>query len=242
MHRLYPREDVDVTPVDLATVYAYPHRLDRPWVRANMVSSIDGAGSVDGHSAGLSSAPDKQIFALLRALADVVLVGAGTVRAEGYGPGRIRAEYAPLRVSRDQAADIPIAILSQSLDLDLSTALFRESRPIVITSAAADPARLERLSDVADVVVAGAQHVDLALAMSALRDRGLRRVLCEGGPHLLGDLVHAGLLDELCLSLSPLITAGTASRIVAGDDVPAVMALRSLLEDSGVLFARYVRA
>ena len=78
--------------------------------------------------------------------------------------------------------------------------------------------------------------------MSALRDRGLRRVLCEGGPHLLGDLVPAGLLDELCLSLSPLIAAGIAPRIVAGDDVHASMTLRSLLEDSGVLFARYVRA
>lgn len=242
MRQLYPPAPTDAAPLDVATVYAYPHRLDRPWVRANMVSSIDGAGSVDGHSAGLSSPPDKQIFSLLRAQADVVLVGAGTARAEGYGPGRIRAEYAPLRASREQPADVPIAIVTQSLDLDLSSALFRESRPIVVTSAAADATRLERLSDVADVVVAGEQHVDLEAAMSALRDRGLRRVLCEGGPHLLGDLVQAGLLDELCLSLSPLITAGTAPRIVAGDDVHASMTLRSLLEDSGVLFARYVRA
>ena len=87
MRQLYPPAHSDAAPLDLATVYAYPHRLDRPWVRANMVSSIDGAGSVDGHSAGLSSPPDKQIFALLRAQADVVLVGAGTARAEAYGPG-----------------------------------------------------------------------------------------------------------------------------------------------------------
>ena len=159
----------------------------------------------------------------------------GGVRAGADSSGYTAARQ------RDQPA-LPIAIVTQSLDLDLSSALFRDSRPIVVTSAAADATRLERLSDVADVVIAGERHVDLGAAMSALRDRGLRRVLCEGGPHLLGDLVQAGLLDELCLSLSPLITAGTAPRIVAGDDVHASMTLRSLLEDSGVLFARYVRA
>jgi riboflavin-specific deaminase-like protein len=240
VRQLYPSRD-DAASVDLPAVYAYPEPLDRPYVRANMVSSIDGAVSVAGRSGGLSGPADKELFALLRALADVVLVGAGTVRTEGYRPGRIRAEYAPLRARRGQPAEIPIAITSRSLDLDLSTALFRDARPIVVTCGAADAARLAEVTAVADVVVAGDEHVDLSKAVAALEDRGLRRVLCEGGPRLLGDLAGAGLVDELCLTVSPLIVGGTAPRIVTGDDVRARLALGSVLEDDGALFVRYVR-
>ena len=238
MRQLYPRAQ----EVDLVAVYAYPDSLDRPYVRANMVSSIDGAASLAGRSRGLSSPADKQIFAVLRALADVVLVGAGTVRTEGYGPGRIRAEYAPLRARRSQPSDVSIAIVSRSLDLDLRSGLFREARPIVVTCATADTGRLAEVEDVADVLVAGDEQVDLRDAISGLRARELPRVLCEGGPRLLGDLLHSQLLDELCLTLSPLVAGGTAPRIVAGDDVQLPMTLGSLLEDSGALFARYVRA
>jgi riboflavin-specific deaminase-like protein len=238
VQQLYPRHgDVDVT-----AIYAYPERLDRPYVRANMVSSIDGAASVEGRSGGLSSPTDKQIFTLLRALADVVLVGAGTVRAEGYGPGRIRTEYAALRARHGQPPEVPIAIVSISLDLDLRSALFREARPLVITCAAADSTRRTVVAADADLIVAGEQNVDLTAALSVLGERGLRRVLCEGGPRLLGDLLHSRQLDELCLTVAPVVVGGDAPRIAISHDARTPMALRTLLEESGTLFARYVRA
>jgi riboflavin-specific deaminase-like protein len=240
VHRLYPVDGDEA--LDLTSTYAYPDGLDRPWVRANMVSSIDGAVSVGGRSGGLSSPSDKQIFALLRALADVVIVGAGTVRAEGYGPGRIREDYARLREDAGQPPAVPIAIVSRSLDLDLRTALFLETRPIVITCSSAPLPRFEVLERSADIVIAGDLRVDLPAAMDALQQRGLRRMLCEGGPRLLGDLTHAGLLDELCLTIAPLVAGGGASRIVSGGDTLVRMALRSLLEEDGALFARYIRS
>jgi riboflavin biosynthesis pyrimidine reductase len=240
MRRLYPADGAEES--DLIATYAYPDELNRPWVRANMVSSIDGAVTVGGRSGGLSTPFDKQIFALLRALADVVLVGAGTVRAEGYGPGRIRQDYAALRENAGQPPAVPIAIVSRSLDLDLSSTLFRETRPIVITCSSAPRPRLELVERSAEIVMAGDRHVDLDQAAAALQERGLRRVLCEGGPRLLGDLVHAELLDELCLSVSPLIAGGAAPRIVSADNALVRMALRSLLEEDGALFARYVRS
>ena len=174
-----------MTCFGLAEAYAYPRER---WLRANFVTSADGAAYVDGRSGGLSSAGDKRVFGILRVLADVVLVGAGTARAEEYKPARRRPSLAALREGRPATA--PIALVTRTLGLNLASPLFTEAPPdartIVITCAASDAELRAAAAKVADVIVAGEETVDLAAALAALADRGLSRVLCEGGPHLLG--------------------------------------------------------
>jgi riboflavin biosynthesis pyrimidine reductase len=225
---------------DLTRLYAYP----RPeWLRANMVASADGAGSFEGLSGGLSSAADRRLFGLLRALCDVVLVGAGTARKEGYRPARRRPGLAGLRAGRTQTP--PIALVSRALDLDLGATLFTDAPPdartIVITCAASPAGQRDEAARVADVIVAGEGAVDLELALGALRERGLGRVLCEGGPQLLGYLTGAGLLDDLCLTVSPLLAGPGATRIIAGEPFASLrLTLGHVLHDDGFLFCRYL--
>ncbi|MEV7782004.1 pyrimidine reductase family protein [Kitasatospora sp. NPDC088351] len=231
----------------LAAVYAYPDQVNRgrPWLRANMVAGLDGGARLDGLSEGLSGDADKRIFGVLRALSDVVLVGAETVRAEGYRPARARADFAAARRAAGQAPAPAIAIVSRSLALDLTAPLFTEPlvRTVVITTEDVPAADLRAVAGVADVVVAGKGSVDLRAAVAALADRGWTRLLSEGGPRLLGQLAAAGLLDELCLSLAPLITAGDAPRIIHHARMPDVQRMRlvSLIEQKGFLFTRYLR-
>ena len=166
-------------PPDLAALYAYPAGLDRAWVRANMIESADGAAAVDGLSGGLSGPGDRAVFGVLRALADVILVGAGTVRDEKYQPARVRTALAELRAGR--AATPRIAVLTGRLDLDLDSALFTrvaaDAQTIVITSAAAPAGRRAAAAAHAEVIVAGDRQVDLAAAVAALAARGHRRIL-----------------------------------------------------------------
>jgi len=227
---------------ELAQLYAYPAP---PWLRANMVASADGAGSFDGLSAGLSSDADRRLFGLLRVLCDVVLVGAGTARTEGYRPARRRAALADLRGGPGRTATPPIALVSRSLDVDLSVPLFVDAPPdartIVITCADSPADRRAAAERVADVIVAGESAVDLAEAVGVLAKRGLGRILCEGGPTLLGQIAADRLLDELCLTLSPLLAGPGAPRITAGPAFTArPMALAHVLQDDSFLFCRYV--
>ncbi|MFJ1754418.1 pyrimidine reductase family protein [Kitasatospora sp. NPDC088134] len=228
----------------LAEAYAYPD--GGRWLRANMVTSLDGAARLDGLSEGLSGEADKRIFGVLRALCDVVLVGAETVRAEGYRPGRARAEFAERRAAAGQLPAPVIAVVTRSLDLDLSAPLFTEPLvpTVVVTTVDAPPDRLARTAERADVITAGTGSVDLPRAVAALTERGWRRQLSEGGPRLLGQLAAEGLLDELCLSVAPLVTAGDSPRIVNGPQIPHVRPMRlvSLIEQKGFLFTRYLRA
>jgi riboflavin biosynthesis pyrimidine reductase len=262
MRRLLP-ETPDVTDLTslagLAGVYAYPEPTEgpgteepsgpsapgRPWLRANMVTSLDGASRLDGLSDGLSSEGDKRIFGVLRALADVVLAGAQTVRAEGYRPAKARAEFAQARAARGQQPAAAIAVVTRSLDLDLDLPLFTEPLvpTLVITCADAPADALRATRKVADVVIAGEEQVDLAAAVAALAERGWTRLLTEGGPRLLGQLAADGLLDELCLTLAPLVASGDAPRITNGPaGLTQRMDLVSLLEEKGFLFARYARS
>ncbi|MFC1420873.1 pyrimidine reductase family protein [Streptacidiphilus cavernicola] len=250
MRRLLPTapDVTDLTSLEgLAEAYAYPDSVaeGRPWLRANMVSSLDGAARLDGLSEGLSSEADKRIFGVLRALADVVLVGAQTVRAEGYRPARARAEFAAARAARGQAPAAAIAVVTGRLDLDLDAPLFTEPLvpTLVITSASAPADAVKAAGRVADVVVAGDERVDPAAMVAALAGHGWTRLLTEGGPRLLGQLTAAGVLDELCLSLAPLLASGDAPRISNGPAGQAErMELVSLLEEKGFLFARYARS
>jgi riboflavin biosynthesis pyrimidine reductase len=236
---------------ELARLYAFPPPGDRPWVRANMVSSADGAATVAGRSAGLSSEGDRQVFSILRSLADVIMVGAGTARAEKYRPMTPGEAWPELRTGRPPTT--PIAVLSRRLDLDLDSPLLTQSpdsaRTIVLTTAAAPEEAQAAVVKHADLVVTGTEIIDPAAAVAALADRGHRRILLEGGPHLLGQVAAAGLLDELCLTVSPLLAGGQAGRIVGsgamgGDDIPpgqAGLRLEHVIADDGFLLCRYVR-
>src|SRR5262250_3460046 len=157
-----------LTDAALAGLYAYPDPRASPgrWVRANMVASLDGAATLDGRTRGLSSEADEQVFAMLRALSDVILVGAGTARAEHYGPVRPESEglrWAWLRDGRPPSP--PIALVTRALDLDLGSALFADAPPyartIVITTESAPPDRLAAAARTAEVIVAGESSVDL---------------------------------------------------------------------------------
>ncbi|NUT29382.1 MAG: pyrimidine reductase family protein [Streptomyces sp.] len=235
---------------ELAVAYAYP-RLGpggrQPWLRANMVSTLDGAAQHDGRSQPISNAADMRIFGTLRALADVVIVGAETVRQEGYRPARARAEFAGARQAAGQEPAPAIAVVSASLDLDYGLPLFTSPAvpTLVLTGAAAAPDRMAAAEKAgARVVVAGdGVGVDPVRAVQALAELGHTRLLTEGGPRLLGQLVAAGVLDELCLTISPMLTAGDAQRIAGGPSVavPKRFGLASLLEEGGFLFGRYRR-
>ena len=254
MRMLLPVPADDLSDADLDAAYAWPgHPGREPWLRANMVMTADGAArSPDGLSASISSDADRRVFGRLRGLADVVLAGAGTARAEGYRPAKVRAELLERRRSSGQT-DVPaIALVSRSLNLDLDSDLLARPavRSLVITCAASDPGRRTRVAEVADVVVAGDSTVDLVAAVTQLRERGLARVHAEGGPHLLADLAAADLLDELLLTVSPLLAGGSYDagspipRILDGvalTSAPRGLRLHHLLEDDGSLFLSYRR-
>ncbi|MGQ4435204.1 MULTISPECIES: pyrimidine reductase family protein [unclassified Streptomyces] len=232
---------------DLAEAYAYPAG-DAPWLRANMVSTLDGAGHHEGRSQPISGDADMRIFGTLRALADVVIVGAETVRQEGYRPARARAEFAEARTRAGQGPAPVIAVVTTSLDLDFSLPLFVSPLvpTLVLTGAQAAPDRIAAAekSGARVVVAGGGVGVDPARVVEALAALGHTRLLTEGGPRLLGQFVAAGALDELCLTLSPLLVAGEAQRIAGGPSVkvPHRFELVSLLEEAGFLFGRYRRS
>jgi riboflavin biosynthesis pyrimidine reductase len=243
LRQLFPvAPDAQVQP-DLAALYAYP---DGQWLRANMVSTADGAASLNGVTQGISSDADRQVFALLRALCDVILIGAATAREEKYKPARPRELWAHLRDGRPRTP--PIAVVSRRLDIDpdspLITAAPAHARTLVITTADSPADVRAELARHADVVIAGEEVVDIKLAVTVLAHRGHRRILTEGGPHLLAQLVQVGLLDELCLTVSPLMAGPGAARIVAGALLagqPLPLTLAHVLEDDGFLLCRYIR-
>jgi riboflavin biosynthesis pyrimidine reductase len=232
--------------VDIESVYdgtLGPARDDRPHVTVNMVASVDGGTAVAGRTGVLSSAPDRAIFRLLRSLADVVLVGAETVRAEGYGTVKASEEVRAHRVARGQTPAAALAIVTKSLRLDWSSKPFTEptQRPFVIAPADAEPAALSAAAEVATVVRAGTGSVDLREALRQLRqEHDVQRVLCEGGPTLNTQLAH-GLLDQLCLTVSPQLVGGGSKTILAdaGPDEPLAVTLASALHADSELFLRY---
>ena len=216
------------------------------WVTGHMVAGLDGCAAIQGRVGALSTAPDAELFGEMRTLADVVLVGANTVRQEGYGPVRLPPERTAPRTEQGLTENPPLAVVSRSLDLNWESRAFTqpapESRTMVVTCAAAPEDRLARAREVADVLVAGEESVDLGELLTQLAKRGQQRVLCEGGPTLLGELVMAGHLDELCLSIAPMM---------GGDPLPVAVfppgaqltdfTLRHVLRADSTVFLRYER-
>lgn len=239
-------EDLD-TVLGLAEAYAYPPREDGPWLRANMVGSLDGAAHAEGRSAPLSSEGDMRLFGVLRALADVVVVGAETVRQEGYRPAKAREAFAARRAADGQSPAPAIAVISRRLDLDFTAPLFTgPAVPTLVLTGADTPRAAVAAAEAAGAVLVPAGEgdgVDPVRAVRELAARGFARLLCEGGPRILAQFAAAGALDELCLTLSPLVIGGDAPRIMNGPGVvpPARFVPVSILEEDGFLFSRYVR-
>jgi riboflavin biosynthesis pyrimidine reductase len=241
MRMLYP---APADPVDPAVVYADLPTVDgRPSVRLNMIVSVDGGTSWNGVSGALGGPADKALFSIMRSLTDVVLVASGTMRAENYGPVVMSQAVQDARLARGQQPVPGIAVVSSSCRFDWSSPFFAAAttRPYIVTVDAADETARKRAAEVADVIVAGDQSVDLSAAVAELGARGAATILAEGGPTLNGELAHARLLDELCVTLAPLLASGDAKRLIAGStlDELATLYVRSICEQDEYLFLRY---
>lgn len=244
MRQLWPEPGAVDDVAALVAAEARPAPADRPWVLVNMIASLDGAIAVQGRSGGLGRPADKAMFSALRGVADVVLAGAGTVRAEGYGPARPSAATREARAARGQAEVPQIAVVTRSLDLDLAGPLFTEAeRPTLVVTCASAPAdRQAAVTEVGELLVAGDRTVDLSAALGQLHQRGVDVVVSEGGPQLNGDLIAADLVDEWALSVSPLLAGGGGGRASRGTDGPPIsLELVRLLEGDGLLLGRWVR-
>lgn len=208
----------------LEEIYAVPRT---PWLRANMVSTLDGAATgSDGRSGSINDPADREVFATLRRLADAVIVGAGTARAEAYGP-----------------AEVPLVLVSRKAAVPEALRGLEPGRVLMATVSTSDglPAARELLGD-ENVLVCGQHRVDLALLRGKLVARGWNSLLAEGGPHLLRDLFDQGVADELCATFVPRLVAGPQLRIAVGPPVDVPLTLHTLLEQDGTLLGRWLRS
>jgi riboflavin biosynthesis pyrimidine reductase len=233
---------------ELPQLYAYPEQ-QRNWVRANFITSVDGGATADGKSGSMGGSGDRLIFNLLRELADVIVVGAGTVRIEGYSGAQLGAAQRQHRQARGQSEIPPVAIITRSgrLDRDMPVFTRTEVSPLVLTCTAAADETRRRLTDRAEVVDCSGKdpgEVDEAAVLAILGARGMRRVLTEGGPTLLGSFMQRDLLDELCLTTAPYVVGGLARRIATGPDqvLTKMRCAHVLTDDAGYLYARYTKA
>jgi riboflavin-specific deaminase-like protein len=247
VRQLLPDFIENADPVALYGADERPTPADRPWVLVNMIASVDGATALAQRSGGLGGPPDRQVFRALRELPDAILVGASTVRTEGYGPVRLEDEAVRRRRARGQSDTPRLVIISGSLKLDATSTLFTESAvaPIIVTTTSSDEHRRRELEVVAEVMIAGDGRVSIHTALHMMRAMGVRTLLCEGGPIVNAQLVAGDLIDEWCQTISPLLVGGTSSRAAVGDegaDPLPHLRLRRLLEQDDMLLANYVRS
>ena len=232
----------------LAQYYAYPDDLQRCWVRGNMISSLDGGATEDGKSGGLGGPGDRAVFNLMRQRADVILMGAATVRIENYSGVQLSVAQRQERQRRGQAEVPPIAVVTASAALDPEAKFFKRTEvpPLILTATRTGADARRRLGGVAEVLDAsGADptRVEPAVALRILAERKLFRVLTEGGPSLLSLLIENELLDELCLTVAPILVGGVARRIATGPGHAhtRMRPAHLLTDDEGYLYTRYVR-
>jgi riboflavin biosynthesis pyrimidine reductase len=243
VRQLLPTVVDDVDPLTIYAADDRPAQPERPWLLLDMISTADGATHIGGTSGPLGGPADHAVFRSIRAVADVILVAAGTVRSENYRPVRASEDIRAMRVERGQAPVASLAILSRHLDFDFGSELFTgDAPPLLLTTDAAPASAVRRAEARTEVLRFPGGRVELGAAVAALGRRGARVVLAEGGPTLNGQLHEAGLIDELCLSLSPMLVGSDAARVI--DGAPGIvqrMALHRVLEQDGFLFLRYVR-
>lgn len=238
---LWPVTRADLSDDEVLAAYEPP---PVPWLRMNFVSSIDGAATRDGRSGALGGDADRRVFELIRRWADVVLLGAGTARTEGYGAMRLPDEAARWRVAHGLAEHPTFALVTRRLDLDPADPIFSEAPvpPIVYTTADAPPDRRARLAEVAAVVEVGESTADPGAIRAHLHERGHRRIHSEGGPTLFGTFIAAGVVDELCLTLAPALDAGPSGRISHSvRAAPTTMDLAGIMRSGSELLLRYTR-
>lgn len=243
-----PPSIADLSDDDLLELYTAD--AGGPWLRVNFVATLDGSASTAGVSGSLGGADDLRVFDLLRRVADVVLVAAGTVRDEGYGPMVLHDTDVAWRRAHGMPDHPVFAIVTGSLSLDPGSRVFTAApvRPVVLTSAtAAASSKALALAEVADVVPCSADDpdsVDAGRIRGVLADRGLGTIHCEGGPSFLGALIAADAVDELTLTIDPSLEGGEGPRIARGSS-PELRRMRPahvLLGAGGVLLTRSVRA
>lgn len=217
-------------------------------IRMNMVMGLDGAIAIDGRTGGLTGPVDQMLLRHLRSWADVVVVGAGTIRAERYGPLRMDpAQQTRRRDAGYAELDPPLAVVTAtgSLPRDLPFLAGTSPLPLVITTTRALETTERNLGEVSQVVAAGDDRVEPAALLEVLRRRGLRRILCEGGPSLFADLIAADAVAEMCLSLSPVLVGDRAAArpSVLPPAAPLPMRLCHVLHTDGddTLFLSYRR-
>ena len=230
--------------VDLDWAYRVPQQaaieVGRCFIRANFATSVDGLVEAGGVSKGVSSEVDRQVFHLMRGLADVILVGAQTVRSEGYGPARPTPETIERRIEQGFAPVPPIAVVTRSCALEPTSRLFTEAQvPTLVLTSERGRAKAGPLKEVADIVVCGEDEVEMEQLVIALSERGLTRVLCEGGPHLMHELVSHDVLDELCLTISPLTVGRDHQHLASGPlQPPRGFPIAAAFEADGSVFLR----
>jgi riboflavin biosynthesis pyrimidine reductase len=232
----------------LAAFYSYPQNLDRCWVRANMIASLDGGATDDGKSGGLAGPGDKALFTRMREEADVILVGASTVRIENYSGAQMSVAQRQERQRRGQAELPPIAVITHSADFEHDAKIFTRTEvpPLIMTCRDAVEDARGRFASVADVINASGAHsdrVDIAVVVATFAERGLLRVLSEGGPGIISLLIEHDFLDELCVTIAPVLVGGQARRIATGSGEAHTRMRRShlLSDDEGYLYTRYVK-
>lgn len=232
----------------LAAFYSYPENLERCWVRANMISSLDGGATDDGKAGGLAGPGDRALFSRMRQEADVILVGASTVRIENYSGAQMSLAERRERQGRGQTEVPPIAIVTHAADFEHDARIFTRTEvpPMIMTCRETAPEARARFGSTAEVVDASGPNtdrVDPAVVLAIFAERGLRRVLSEGGPSLISLLTEDDLLDELCVTIAPILVGGAARRIASGSGEAHTRMRRShlLTDDEGYLYTRYVR-
>lgn len=228
----------ELSRADLAAAYLPP---TGPWLRCNMVTTLDGAANgVDGRSGSINTEVDHVVFDLLRALSHVVVVGAGTIRAEGYPALDVPPEWTDVRIDRGLPDTLPLVAVSRTGDVPATLRDAPAGSVLFATHAAApglDDARASLGTD--QVIVCGTDTVDLSHLVSDLHARGWKHVLTEGGPHLTGSFLGAGLMDELCFTIAPLVVGGQHPRPVGPDAAPVELTLGTLIEQDGTLMGRW---
>lgn len=241
MHQLLPPSDSPVDGDRLAQLYAADTTEAPRWLRVNMVSTLDGAATgADGRSGSISSAADKAVFETLRAWSDVVLIGAGTARTERY----TRLTHNGDATTARRPGGPLLAIVSASGRVDTDRIFSADGGdPLLLTCRSADDAAVRKFTDRAGddrLIICGDDAVDLPAAVDELTARGLTRILSEGGPHLLGELLAAGLVDELDLTIGLSACGGGAGRIVQGRHVDGRFDTHTLLAAPDSLIGRWL--
>jgi riboflavin-specific deaminase-like protein len=245
VRQLLPEPLDEADPVPLYASDTRPCNGPRPWVLIDMIASIDGATAVEGRSARLGGPADRAVFHAIRAVADVILVAAGTARAEHYRAPRLDDRLVTMRRNRGQADQPRLAIVSRQLDLHEGVPALHDptARPLVITTANSPADRRSALSERADILTHGTNGVDVTAALEALRRTyGAEIVVAEGGPIFNAVLAAADAIDEVCLTLAPTLVGGSSARVIhGGHPIASPFDLVRVLEEDGYLFLRYSR-